>query len=205
MAIWDPPRVGPGKPTIGDEWAFHRCRLLDNGRNIPKREQEFGMWSKSETPKSTPGVNIDAAQQAASDPLEARRQAFEAHLQRLRAEIATTNAELTVQLDRIERSRHKRQMYAEIRRYSGHGVDALFDLIEELRSEVESLMQTIPGFVSYSLIRTEGGGAAFTICNDKAGADQSARIAHDWIASNAGDLGTHEPEIFEGRVVVHLT
>jgi hypothetical protein len=154
---------------------------------------------------STPSAKIEAPEPMSPEQLVERRQAFEAHLQRLRTEIASTNAELAEQLEKIERSRRNGQMYAEIRRYSGQNVDALFDLIEELKSDVESLMRTIPGFVSYSLIRTDGGGAAFTVCSDKAGADQSARIAHDWIASNAGDLGTKDPEIFEGRVVVHLT
>jgi hypothetical protein len=119
--------------------------------------------------------------------------------------MASTNAEVAAQLKRFGKARDCGHMYAEIRRYSGRGVDALFDLIEERKADVESLMRTIPGFVSYSLIRTEAGGAAFTVCDSKAGADQSARIAHDWIASNAGELGTRDPEITEGRIVVHLS
>lgn len=147
---------------------------------------------------------MNQPEQMASQGLAEQRQAFEAHLQKLRAELASTNAEMTTQLEKLDGSCRKGTMYAEIRRYSGHGADALFDLIEELKTEVESVMRTIPGFVSYSLFRSEDGGATFTVCADKVGADQSARIAHDWIASNAGNLGTRDPEIIEGRVVVHM-
>lgn len=136
--------------------------------------------------------------------LAEHRRSFEAHLQRLRAEMASTSAEMAAQLENREQSRPTANMHAEVRRYFGQGANDLFELIEELKTEVESLMRTIPGFVSYSLIRTADGGATFTVCEDKAGADLSARVAHDWIATNAGALGTHDPEITEGRVVVHV-
>jgi hypothetical protein len=140
-----------------------------------------------------------------SELLDERRAAFEAHLQKLRVEMASTSAEMSAQLERLGKPRESGPMYAEIRRYSGLGVDLLFDLIEEHRADVEGLMRTIPGFVSYSLFRTVDGGAAFTVCHSEAGADQSARIAHDWIASNAAALGTRDPEITKGHIVVHLS
>lgn len=144
---------------------------------------------------------------SASERLAERRRSFQDHLQQIRAELAQTNAEIAAQLNRskAESAAKPAQMYAEIRRYSGEGVAALFDLIEECKGEIESLMRSIPGFVSYSLFRTEGGGVAFTVCQHKKGTDQSARVAHDWIASNAAELSTDDPEITQGRIVVHLS
>lgn len=150
-----------------------------------------------------PHASVDGPTNA-TQRLAESRQSFQAHLQRLREELASTNAEIASQLGKIRKGRETHPMYAEMRRYSGAGVHALFDLVEELKSDVESLMRTIPGFVSYSLFRTNEGGVAFTICDHKAGADQSARIAHEWIASNAAELGTQDPEISEGPIVVHL-
>lgn len=138
-----------------------------------------------------------------SDSLNLQRREFETHLQRLRAEMAQTSAAMSSQVERFEQQRTGR-MYAEIRRYSGQGARTLFDLIEEFRTEIESLMQSIPGFVSYSLFRTADGGASFTICNDKAGVDQSAQIAHHWIIKNAKNLRTGDPEIVEGKIVAHV-
>ena len=152
----------------------------------------------------TPHDNQDRPEKT-SQQLDERRRAFEAHLQRLRVEMASTSAEMSAQLESFGKPRETGQMYAEIRRYSGLGVEALFDLIEEHKADVESLMRAIPGFVSYSLFRTDDGGSAFTVCENKAGADQSARIAHDWIASNAGELSTRAPEITEGHIVLHLS
>ena len=65
-------------------------------------------------------------------------------------------------------------------------------------------MRSIPGFVSYSLIRTSDGGFTFTVCQDKAGTDESARIAREWIGSNAAHIGASAPNIAEGPVTLHL-
>ncbi len=95
-------------------------------------------------------------------------------------------------------------MHAEIRRYKGDGANALFELLEQRKSEIQSVMQTIPGFVSYSLMRTNEGGASFTVCGQKSDIEQSARIAHDWIVNNAANLSATVPEIVEGSVIVHM-
>ena len=67
-------------------------------------------------------------------------------------------------------------MHAVIRTYSGPSAKKLFDLIEERKREVEGLIRPITGFVSYSLLRTADGGASVTVCQDKAGCDESARV-----------------------------
>lgn len=95
-------------------------------------------------------------------------------------------------------------MHAVIRTYSGQGAGALMDRIEDGKSDIESTMRSIPGFVSYSVPRTADGGATFTLCNDKQGADESVRVARDWVGSNASDLHASAPNVVEGPVVVHV-
>ena len=96
-------------------------------------------------------------------------------------------------------------MYAVVRNYSGQGAKALFDLLKQRKEEVESVMRTVPGLQSYTLISTDDGGATVTVCEDKSGTDESLRIARDWIQQNASDLGTSPPTVTEGPVVVHLS
>ncbi len=95
-------------------------------------------------------------------------------------------------------------MYAVVRNYSGQGAKALFDLLERRKEEVESLIRSVSGFQSYTLIVTDDGGATVTVCDDKAGTDESLRIARDWIQQNASDLGASPPAVTEGSAVLHL-
>ena len=95
-------------------------------------------------------------------------------------------------------------MHAVIRMYSGPSAKKLLDLIEERKSEVESLIRRIKGFVSYSLLRTADGGASVTVCQDKSGCDESARIAREWIQKNGSNIGASPPMISEGTVILQL-
>lgn len=49
-------------------------------------------------------------------------------------------------------------MHTVIRAYSGAGAKELFDLLERRTPEIESLMHSVQGFVSYTLARSEDGG-----------------------------------------------
>ena len=60
------------------------------------------------------------------------------------------------------------------------------------------------GFVSYALIRTADGGASVTVCEDKAGTDESLQLARDWIAKNASNTSASAPTVLEGSVILHL-
>ncbi|MGA8988954.1 MAG: hypothetical protein WB500_00960, partial [Rhodoplanes sp.] len=62
-------------------------------------------------------------------------------------------------------------MYAVVRTYSGAGAKELFSLLEQRMAEVEAVMRSVPGLVSYTLVRSTEGGIAVTVCQDKAGAD----------------------------------
>ena len=95
-------------------------------------------------------------------------------------------------------------MHAVIRTYSGAGAKKLFDLLQTRKADVEKLIRAVPGFVSFSLIQTADGGASLTVCSDKAGTDESVRVARDWIVKNAADVGVSPPAVLEGSVILQL-
>jgi restriction endonuclease Mrr len=105
---------------------------------------------------------------------------------------------------RRRRLTEERAMHAVVRTYSGEGAKELFDLLEKRKSDVESLIRTVKGFVSYSLVRTADGGISVTVCQDKAGADDSVQKAKDWIGGNASNIGASAPKVSEGSVILHL-
>ena len=96
-------------------------------------------------------------------------------------------------------------MHAVIRTYSGSGATELFDLLETRKSDVEDLMRSIKGFVAYDLVRTASGGTSFTVCQDKAGVDESVRRAKQWIATNASGISASDPAVSEGPVIAHAS
>ena len=96
-------------------------------------------------------------------------------------------------------------MYAAVRTYSGAGAKEFFDLLEKRKSEVEAVMRSVPGLVSYTLVRSGEGGTAVTVCEDRAGAEESNRVAREWIRQNASELGSNLPAVELGSVLVQIT
>jgi hypothetical protein len=96
-------------------------------------------------------------------------------------------------------------MHAVVRNYSGSGSNELFELLEQRKSEVEDVIRGVSGFVAYLLIRTDDGGVTVTVCQDKAGTDESLQVARDWIQQNAADIGASPPAVSEGSVVLNLS
>ncbi len=94
-------------------------------------------------------------------------------------------------------------MYAVVRQYSGQGASQLFDELESKQADVEQLIRGVPGVVSYALFRTGDGGISVTVCQDKAGADESVRLAADWIRQNV-TTQSNPPVISEGSTIVQL-
>jgi hypothetical protein len=95
-------------------------------------------------------------------------------------------------------------MHAVVRTWSGQGASELFDLLSQREDEVRELITGVPGFVSYAAVRTgDGGGVTVTICEDKAGTDESSRRAADWVKENVS--GTADPPtISEGDTILQF-
>lgn len=95
-------------------------------------------------------------------------------------------------------------MQTVIRRFSGKGAKVLFDLLEADTADNEALMRSVKGFVGYTLARSGDGGFSVTVCEDKAGCDESVQKAKEWITTNAASTGVGAPEITEGSVLIQL-
>lgn len=95
-------------------------------------------------------------------------------------------------------------MYLVVRSYSGPGASELFDLIGERQEEIRDLIGGVPGFVSYAAARTgDDSGVTATVCQDKAGTDESSRRAAEWVSQNVSTAGT-APTISEGSTVAQF-
>ena len=96
-------------------------------------------------------------------------------------------------------------MYGVLRSYSGDGAKKLAGLLEERKTEVEALLRGVPGLMTWGLMRTADGCTTFTLCKDKAGADQSVKVAREWIGKNASGINAAAPVITEGPISMRIT
>jgi hypothetical protein len=60
-------------------------------------------------------------------------------------------------------------MHAVVRSYSGENASVVFDLIERDADDIGNAFAAVPGFISYTAIRTADGGVTVTVCDDKSG------------------------------------
>jgi hypothetical protein len=94
-------------------------------------------------------------------------------------------------------------MHVVVRTYTESGASELFDLLGQREEDVRTLIGGVPGFVSYAAVRVGDGGVTVTVCEDKAGTDESSRRAAEWVKDNL-DAST-VPEISEGDTVLHFS
>jgi hypothetical protein len=96
-------------------------------------------------------------------------------------------------------------MYVVVRSYSGPGASELFDLLGQREQDVKDLIGGVPGFVSYAAFRSGGdSGMTVTVCQDKAGTDESSRRAAEWVKENVSTTGS-PPVITEGSTVIQFS
>ena len=95
-------------------------------------------------------------------------------------------------------------MYVVVRSYSGQGAPELLDLLGQREEDVKNLIRGVPGFVSYAAFRSGDGGSTVTVCQDKAGADESSRRAAGWVKENVSTTG-NPPVIIEGSTVLQFS
>ena len=89
--------------------------------------------------------------------------------------------------------------YVVVRRYQG--ASALFDELARRQAEVEQVIRGVPGFVAYYLVKTDDGGATITVCDDRAGTQESTRRAADWVRQNVPAAAANPPEVTEGEAL----
>jgi hypothetical protein len=47
------------------------------------------------------------------------------------------------------------------------------------------------------------GGLLLTVCRDKAGTEESVRVAKEWLSKNAANISFDAPKVSTGIVIVH--
>jgi hypothetical protein len=90
-------------------------------------------------------------------------------------------------------------MYATIRRWKG--ASTLIAEIERRTQEVENIISSTPGFVAYHAVKSGDTLVSVTVCQDKAGTDETTRRAAEWVRANVPTdaLTGLTPEITEGE------
>jgi hypothetical protein len=94
-------------------------------------------------------------------------------------------------------------MHVVVRSYSGQGASDLFGAMEQREQDVRELISGVPGFVSYAAFRTSEGVMTVTICEDKAGTDESSNRAAAWVDENVS-ASVDPPEIAEGDTFIQF-
>lgn len=94
-------------------------------------------------------------------------------------------------------------MFAAVRHYHFDPKNGA-EIDRTIREVFVPLLKTAKGFVSYHWIDNGNGeGASFSVFKDKSGADESIRLAADFVSKHLSKLLTQKPEIIEGPVVAH--
>ena len=95
-------------------------------------------------------------------------------------------------------------MHVVIRTYYGKGTKKLFDAGEQHKAELQRLMRTVDGLVSYTLARDGNGGYSVTVCREKRALRQSRKKALEFLSKHAPGKSLAAMHIYEGKVIVHV-
>ena len=94
-------------------------------------------------------------------------------------------------------------MFAVIRHYHFDPKDgALIDRM--VREEFVPLIKQAKGFVRYYWLDTgKGEGSSLSVFKDKAGAEESVKLAADFVQHHLSKYVKQKPEIMEGPIKAH--
>lgn len=90
-------------------------------------------------------------------------------------------------------------MHATIGLYSGMAGQAGRFAVH--RAELEQLMSSVPGLVSYRLLETAEGVAVMVVCRDRAGCEECTRRIVRWLNARLPDLAGRQPLTVSGQVI----
>ena len=91
-------------------------------------------------------------------------------------------------------------MYAVIRRYQ-FDQSASEALDRNLREHFVPRLKAMPGFVTYYWLNSgAGSGASLSVFDSREGAEESVRVAANFVQQHLADLTMSQPEILNGEV-----
>lgn len=94
-------------------------------------------------------------------------------------------------------------MYAVIRHYHFKPEDGT-KIDKIIQEGFVPLIKKGKGFIRYYWLDTGAGeGASLSVFKDKAGAEESIRLAADFVKTSLSELAMQKPEVIEGPVKAH--
>ena len=94
-------------------------------------------------------------------------------------------------------------MYASIRHYKTNP-GAAAEIARRVDEGFLPIISNAPGFFAYFALDTgDDTVASISVFQDQAGADESNRMAADWVKENIASLFASSAEITDGEVLVH--
>ena len=94
-------------------------------------------------------------------------------------------------------------MYTVIRRYTG---SSLREVVKQNEASLRKAMADIPGLRGYYLIEGNGEVASITVCDSKAGTDESNKRASEWVKDHIpSSAKLSKPQITEGETIVEIS
>jgi hypothetical protein len=89
-------------------------------------------------------------------------------------------------------------LFAATRKFTG--VPELSDDLMKHQAEIAGVLKPIKGFRAYYLIKTADGILSVTLCEDRAGVEESNRVASTWLKEKLPTYANRTPEITVGEV-----
>jgi hypothetical protein len=94
-------------------------------------------------------------------------------------------------------------MFASIRKY--RGAPTLADELVKREEDIKSVLTTIPGFHAYYLLKADDGAVSLTVCENRAGVEESNRVASAWLKDKLPTFATRTPEVTIGELQIHIS
>ena len=83
-------------------------------------------------------------------------------------------------------------------------VETLIDEMERKHQDVEKEISGVQGFRAYYAVRNGNRLTAITICDTKAGTEESTQRAADWVKRNLPKVSIGAPTVTEGEVFLQF-
>lgn len=96
----------------------------------------------------------------------------------------------------------KTPKFASIRTY--HGAPLLSDELVKLESDVKAVLSPIRGFHAYYLVKTADGAVSMTVCDDRAGTEESNKVAATLLKDKLPTFANRTPDITSGEVRIQM-
>lgn len=97
-------------------------------------------------------------------------------------------------------------MFASVRRYEGVAPGSVDEVLRLVGQEggFASILSKAPGFIAYYAVDAGNGVvASISVFEDQTGAEESNRMAADWVKKNLAAHLPNPPQITAGEVGVH--